>query len=340
MKSLKDTGFGIFLIFINVLLLFFTDKRNIIDGTAFISTLLFLLSVLWFQRKQKSTWKIILLPIGLFFIDILVAFLSDGNSSPRSFVFIFGIGLGAFIIQHSFPNERYRALMILVLPSILLYSILPLSYLSNTKLPYNDSLTPFFLSPLVGLLLAFVIFKIDNLKITLLPLLLIAYLYSFPLYEKVIPLIIGGKQMKSFFPLADTPSFSTQDGRQLSLKDIKEDIVILDLWFYGCGPCEKGFPKLEKLHKKYENDPNVFISTVRYFPGKENGEIDGYQHLSKYSFNKMDFLIPIQDQWGESTFPVYLVFDKNRKLRYKGSLIIDSPQSNKDIENIIASLKK
>jgi thiol-disulfide isomerase/thioredoxin len=43
-----------------------------------------------------------------------------------------------------------------------------------------------------------------------------------------------------------------------SLKEFRGKYVLLDFWFIGCGPCERGIPNLKLLHEKF-NDQNFSV---------------------------------------------------------------------------------
>ena len=54
---------------------------------------------------------------------------------------------------------------------------------------------------------------------------------------------------------AEAPNFTelTPEGKQLSLYDLKGNIVLIDFWASWCGPCRRENPNVVKLYNKYKN---------------------------------------------------------------------------------------
>jgi thiol-disulfide isomerase/thioredoxin len=50
-------------------------------------------------------------------------------------------------------------------------------------------------------------------------------------------------------------SFTSLDGRQISLESLQGKVVMLDFWGTWCGPCVESVPDLRNLHKKYADEP-------------------------------------------------------------------------------------
>lgn len=58
------------------------------------------------------------------------------------------------------------------------------------------------------------------------------------------------------------PAFSatTLDGENRSLRDLKGQMIVLDLWATWCGPCKAESPFFEKFAIKYKDEPIVFVA--------------------------------------------------------------------------------
>ncbi|MBD2705893.1 TlpA family protein disulfide reductase [Spirosoma sp. BT702] len=48
-------------------------------------------------------------------------------------------------------------------------------------------------------------------------------------------------------------------GKTLSLEELKGKLVILDLWFKACAPCQKQMLSLQALHEKYSADKVMIV---------------------------------------------------------------------------------
>ena len=46
---------------------------------------------------------------------------------------------------------------------------------------------------------------------------------------------------------APTFTLATLNGEEISLADLKGQIVVLDFWATWCGPCRKGLPEVQKV---------------------------------------------------------------------------------------------
>ena len=84
------------------------------------------------------------------------------------------------------------------------------------------------------------------------------------------PLAIAGLQEEG----ARAPDFTlkTLDGRPVSLSDFRGKPVVLEFWATWCGPCRSQFPKMARIHEKYENNVHFLMvntaedaATVRAF---------------------------------------------------------------------------
>ena len=49
------------------------------------------------------------------------------------------------------------------------------------------------------------------------------------------------------------------DGRQHSLKDYRDKVVILDFWYRGCPWCIRAMPRLNELAREYQDKPVAVI---------------------------------------------------------------------------------
>ena len=72
---------------------------------------------------------------------------------------------------------------------------------------------------------------------------------------------------------APTPEIvlGTLDGKQISLKDFRGKIVLLNFWASWCAPCREEMPAMEKLYQEYR-DQNFVILAVAVKDSKNTAE--------------------------------------------------------------------
>jgi peroxiredoxin len=58
------------------------------------------------------------------------------------------------------------------------------------------------------------------------------------------------------------PAFTliTSEGEQMSLDDMGGKVVLLDFWATWCGPCKESLPEIQRIAKKFADQPLVVIS--------------------------------------------------------------------------------
>jgi peroxiredoxin len=60
--------------------------------------------------------------------------------------------------------------------------------------------------------------------------------------------------------MAPAFTLTTSEGEQMSLDDMGGKVVLLDFWATWCGPCKETLPEIQKIAKKFADQPLVVIS--------------------------------------------------------------------------------
>jgi len=119
------------------------------------------------------------------------------------------------------------------------------------------------------------------------------------------------------------------EGETVKLSDYKGKIVVLDFWATWCGPCRAAFPNMQKLVKKYANDPVKFF----FINTSERGEKEDIKkNVAKliakdnYKFNVLfDFDNKVAENYKVKLIPMKIVINK------KGEIIsVNSTEDNLD----------
>ncbi|NQT26677.1 TlpA family protein disulfide reductase [candidate division KSB1 bacterium] len=124
--------------------------------------------------------------------------------------------------------------------------------------------------------------------------------------------------------------FADSLGNKFDLQSLKGTIVAINIWAFGCKPCIKEIPELNKLVEKY-NDQVIFISLLGDGKGPFNDKINKQIKEIKFKYNTLSTDKKLSDAYGLlMIFPTHIIIDKNGKVL---DLIL-GPQVDK-IENII-----
>lgn len=132
-----------------------------------------------------------------------------------------------------------------------------------------------------------------------------------------------------------------RDSDTINVHNINAKVIVLDYWYTGCGACFRRFPDLEVMHKKYANDKEVLIAAVQIpFKNEPNAKLAN-EWIAAYSFPRFSTLLyEDSNPWQISKFPYVLIFDKHKKLRYKGMLITEDRPLVSNTYDLIEKLKK
>lgn len=111
-------------------------------------------------------------------------------------------------------------------------------------------------------------------------------------------------------------SFTSLDGKRISLEDLAGKVVLLDFWGTWCGPCVESVPDLRQLHKKYSQDPSFVLIGI----SSDRDEEVWREFTEK---NKMVWLQyrdkdrNIQRAFEVASFPTYVIIDHEGIMRHR-----------------------
>lgn len=195
-------------------------------------------------------------------------------------------------------------------------------------------------------------------------LLVLLFLYAYSKSRKTLVVSLSALFVFTFLSFVAYPSyFSSLMGKQFSSKAVADErtllpllqengdtlriaqlnnkIVILDTWYTGCGVCYKKFPEFEALSKQYASDTNLYFATINMPLTEELNNNLAFEAIKEYQFRKLKSTEDIQKKlWKIEGYPTLLVFDKQKRLRYQGTLMTDKTLLVNNIHKIIEKLKK
>ena len=111
-------------------------------------------------------------------------------------------------------------------------------------------------------------------------------------------------------------SFTSLDGKQMSLEDLQGKVVLLDFWATWCGPCVESVPELRLLHQKYSQNPSFVLISIsvdrdeevwREFTQKYRMEWPQYRDKDRRIVRAFEV----------SSFPTYVIIDHEGIVRHR-----------------------
>ncbi|MDA3844436.1 MAG: TlpA disulfide reductase family protein [Candidatus Kapabacteria bacterium] len=114
------------------------------------------------------------------------------------------------------------------------------------------------------------------------------------------------------------PDFKAVDinGKEISLKDFKGKVIILDFWASWCGPCVKELPFLSELYNKYK-DQGLEVVAVNIDKRSKNAK----KFLKRIKFDPNFSIIldneqKIPPKFNFETMPTTFIIDKTGLIRF------------------------
>lgn len=119
---------------------------------------------------------------------------------------------------------------------------------------------------------------------------------------------------------APTFTLASLDGEEVSLADLKGQVVVLDFWATWCGPCKRGLPELQKVADWIvEQKMPVKVYAIDVW---ENGPVDKKTELVKKFWTDQKFTFPtlldlddsVVAKYGLSGIPATFVIGRDGKI--------------------------
>jgi GLPGLI family protein len=117
------------------------------------------------------------------------------------------------------------------------------------------------------------------------------------------------------FIVGDTLKFfegKSITGGKLTLSDYTDKVLVVNFWFVFCKPCIAEIPLLNSLKTKYE-DKGVGFLSITFDDAKLVNE---FLKKNPFVFDMIVNAKNITDQYGIITYPVTIIADKNKVIRY------------------------
>jgi thiol-disulfide isomerase/thioredoxin/Tfp pilus assembly protein PilF len=108
-------------------------------------------------------------------------------------------------------------------------------------------------------------------------------------------------------------NLKTLGGKSFSSDDLKEKVVVINIWATWCGPCVKEMPELQQLYKKYIGAKDVTVITI--------DSLEELETIKKFmSGKKYDFPVLLSGDYFSTApidaYPTTWFVDKQGKIAY------------------------
>ncbi len=110
-----------------------------------------------------------------------------------------------------------------------------------------------------------------------------------------------------------------ENGKEVSLKDLKGKVVFVNLWATWCGPCIKEMPDLSKISEELSEDKFRMLG-VNIFQQDRAPKVENFLKANPVSYTILDGSQEVVDAFGESNganieaVPTSFIIDKEGKI--------------------------
>ena len=152
----------------------------------------------------------------------------------------------------------------------------------------------------------------------------------------VLVLGLGGCTLPSGGSSQPAPQFSLPnlDGKQVSLKDFANKVIIVDFWATWCGPCRQEIPHLNRLYEDYRGKGFEIVGISM--------DTDEPESIKKFTRDfKMEYTIVIGNEnvaqdFGLMGYPTTIIIDRKGNIvkKYTGFQPSFVPEMEKTIKQL------
>ncbi|MEO8209928.1 MAG: redoxin family protein [bacterium] len=116
------------------------------------------------------------------------------------------------------------------------------------------------------------------------------------------------------------PNFTwDENGKKMSLKDLKGNVVLVNLWATWCGPCIKEMPDLSKISEELK-DKDFKLLGMNVFQQEGSKKVEDFLKTNPVTYTVLDGNQEIVDAFSEAdganieAVPTTFIIDKNGKI--------------------------
>jgi peroxiredoxin len=100
------------------------------------------------------------------------------------------------------------------------------------------------------------------------------------------------------------------DGQQLDSKGLRGNVLVINFWFTGCGPCRAEIPQLNKLVAEFRDKNVVFIA----FANDDTKALESFLKEVSFTYHLVPDAGEIAKMFGVVAYPEHVVVDKEGRI--------------------------
>jgi thiol-disulfide isomerase/thioredoxin len=245
-----------------------------------------------------------------------------GGLQSRFFADSLASFLCGFLLTKTLDNtSTIKKILFLLVPTLVIMWTIILSNIEGNSNFYNlfhfsIHNIGFIGSGILGIYLANQYKFSKNIKKLILPCLIWIFFVSVVSFKAIPEAHFSFLKQRTNVQLPNFELYN-KDNRKVNFNNLKGKVVLVDFWGKGCKQCFMAFPYLEKIHKKYKNNPNFEMLIVNVW-GKGEYKMGEWQenkfvkkHDLPYYHEEIKGISNIMQSEG---IPQTFLFDKNGKL--------------------------
>ena len=111
--------------------------------------------------------------------------------------------------------------------------------------------------------------------------------------------------------MASPLTFTTIEGKKVSLEELKGKVVFLNFWATWCGPCRMEMPELVKLHNEYKEKGLVVIGLSA---DENQADLDAYLKENPLPYTIGRATREMGQSFDVNALPASMIIDKTGKI--------------------------
>lgn len=106
---------------------------------------------------------------------------------------------------------------------------------------------------------------------------------------------------------------TTLQGKEISMANYENKVLVLNFWFTQCMPCIKEMPLLNKVKEQYANNSSIEFISINH---QTAAEVSEFFKTTPYTFTAIVDAQHLIDLYGVFTYPATIVVDKKGLIKF------------------------